>query len=598
MKVMKGGFVVRRYAFETISLGDRAFAFRWSEPLPAALLAARAAAVSALGLPWLLESAAASGTIAFYLKPSCSSIEEAAAELIRLWDGIREEAAAEPRRVELPVVYGGEFGPDLGACASRAGMTEARFAELHSSAVYTVEMMGFAPGFPYLSGLDDRLEQPRRPNPRMRVPAGSVAVAGNRTGVYPNESPGGWQIIGRTAVPLFRPEEKEPFPLRPGDQVSFVPAAELSTPGEDEDKDMDKSPWAPANPALKVLKPGLLTTVQDAGRAGWRRYGVSAGGAMDDRAMRTANLLVGNDEEDAVLELTMIGGSYAVERDLLIAVCGADLSPQADGSPVPMNRPVFVAAGSELTFGKARFGCRAYMAVAGGIDAPAVLGSRSADPRARIGGGSGGRALAAGDAIGAAAASPRSTALLESLRARAEADGKPARLSAVSWHAADDARSAAWPGGEGFTLRVVPGEEWEEFTEASRERLLSTAYRVEASSDRMGLRLSGEPLLREGGSELVSHGVVPGTIQVPPDGNPIVLGAGCQPTGGYPKIAHVIGADWPLLAQAAPGCRLAFEAVTLREAELAWERTLRERALLKAGIGLRLAQAASKGGTK
>jgi len=585
---------VRRYAFETISLGDRAFAFRWREPAPAALLAARAAAVSALGLPWLLESAAAGGTIAFYLKPSCSSIEEAATELVRLWDGIREEVAAEPRRVELPVVYGGEFGPDLGACASRAGMTEAQFAELHSSAVYTVEMMGFAPGFPYLSGLDGRLEQPRRPNPRLRVPAGSVAVAGNRTGVYPNESPGGWQIIGRTAAPLFRPEEKEPFLLRPGDEVSFVPVMELTSQERGEAGPVH----LPANPALKALKPGLLTTVQDGGRAGWRRCGVSAGGAMDDRAMRTANLLVGNDEEAAVLELTMIGGSYAVERDLLIAVCGADLSPQADGSPVPMNRPVFVAAGTELAFGKVRFGCRAYVAVAGGIDVPAVLGSRSADPRARIGGGSGGRALAAGDAIGAAAASPRSAALLEALRARAEADGRQARLSAVSWHAAADARNAAWPDGEGFTLRIVPGEEWEEFTEASRERLLSAVYRVEASSDRMGLRLSGEPLVREGGAELVSHGVVPGTIQVPSDGNPIVLGAGCQPTGGYPKIAHVIGADWPLLAQAAPGCRLAFEAVTLREAEQAWQRKLSEHALLKAGIGLRLAQAARKGETK
>lgn len=579
---------MHRHAFETIALGDRAFAFRWRSPVPTARLAALAAEAFGLRLPWLLETVASYRAIAFYMKSSYSSIEDAAAELTGIWEGLRGDAEASARRVELPVVYGGEYGPDLESCAIRSGMTEERYAELHAAAEYTVEAMGFAPGFPYLSGLDAGLEQPRRPNPRMRVPAGSVAVAGNRTGVYPNESPGGWQIIGRTAVPLFRPESRQPFLLKPGDTVKFIPVSEPASPVAGG----PRLRHVPVDPALRVLKPGLLTTVQDAGRTGWRAFGVSAGGAMDDRAMREANLLAGNDEEAAVLELTMIGGSYSAERDLLIAICGADLSPVAGGSPVPMNRPVFVPAGTVLSFGKARYGCRAYIAVAGGFDVPAVLGSRSADPKAGIGGGFG-RALAAGDAIGAAAASPGANALMSTLRAKAGERGTGWR--AAGWHVADKTGSAAWPGGDGITLRVLPGEEWEEFTEESRERLFDSAYRVEASSDRMGLRLSGEPLIRVNEAELASHGVVPGTIQVPPDGKPIVLGAGCQPTGGYPKIAHVIGADWPLLAQAAPGCKIAFAAITLREAERAWRLRLRELALLKAGVGLRLAQAVRKG---
>jgi len=583
---------MRRHAFETISLGDRAFVFRWREPVETVNLAARASAIAGLGLSWLLEAAAVSGAIAFYLKPSCSSIEDAATELIGLWNDYEAVNPPAARRVELPVVYGGENGPDLEACAARSRMTESQFAELHAAAEYKVEMIGFAPGFPYLSGLDERLEQPRRPSPRKRVPAGSVAVAGGRTCIYPNESPGGWQVIGRTAVPLFRPEEREPFLLKPGDAVSFVLSTELEL-REDGEKNTF---FAPETPALRVLKPGLLTTVQDAGRAGWRAYGVPAGGAMDAWAMRRANLLVGNEEEAAVLELTMVGGSYLAERDLLLAICGADISPLAAGDPVPLNRPVYVSAGTELSFGKLRSGCRAYVAIAGGIDVPEVLGSRSAEPRAGFGGG--GRPLAAGDALAAGAPAFRAEALLRALRKQAEAADEQAAWSSVSWHAADDISSLAWPGGEGFTLRIVPGEEWEEFTEASRERLLDAEYRVEASSDRMGLRLAGDPLIRDGGTELDSHSVVAGTIQVPSDGKPIVLGAGCQPTGGYPKIGHVIGADWPLLAQAAPGCRLAFEAVTLEEAEQAWRRRLREHALLKAGIGLRFAQAASKGEAK
>jgi len=571
-------------SFETIPLGDRAFALRWREPTETAKLAARAQAVARMGLPWLMETVPSDGAISFYLLPSFSSIETAAGELIRILDDVPDAPAASSKEVELPVFYGGDYGPDLPACASRSGLTEARFAELHSSAVYTVEMMGFAPGFPYLSGMDEKLEQPRHANPRMRVPAGSVALAGDRTGVYPNESPGGWQIIGRTAVPLFRPESERPFLLAPGDSVKFVPATERP-PILCEDRPSVGEP--PARPAIQAIKPGLQTTVQDGGRAGWRAYGVSPGGAMDDRSMRAANLLVGNDEGAAALELTLIGGSYLAERDLLIAICGADLSPAADGSPIPMNRPVYIARGTTLSFGKTNFGCRAYVAVAGGIDVPRVLGSRSADPSAHMGGGYG-RALAAGDLIGSGEASSRADAVLRALKA--EAARGNARWSAAGWHAADEAGNAAQRNPGRISLRVIPGEEWGEFTEEARELLLKAIYRVEASSDRMGLRLSGVPLIRSERKELASHGVVPGTIQVPPDGQPIVLGAGCQPTGGYPKIAHVIGADLPLLAQAAPGSTLTFEAVTLREAERAWSRRRRELALLKAGIRLRFAQ--------
>jgi len=578
-------------SFDVRPLGDRAFAFRWREAGGMPALRAKAAAIGELGLPWLTETVAGPGTIAFYMNDHPLSVDKAASELSRIWETLGEKNAYPGKLVEIPVVYGGEAGPDLAACAERSGLSRETFAALHSEALYTVEMMGFAPGFPYLSGLDEKLRQPRLDSPRPKVPAGSVGIAGARTGVYPTDSPGGWQLIGRTAIPLFRPGNEAPFLLAPGDDVKFVPVPEQAYPG-DEEKARPREA-RPGTPVLSVAKPGLLTTVQDLGRPGWRAFGVSAGGAMDERSARAANLLVGNGEGDALLELTMIGGSYVFERDAVIAICGADLSAKANGVSVPLNRPVFLAEGTTLSFGPAVDGCRAYLALAGGVDVPVELGSRSADPRARIGGGEG-RALAAGDAVGTLPPSPRSAALFQSMKARfAAGRSRPDWFAAIAGRRA--VRTAA--GGRVCVLRLLEGEEWEEFAPEAKAALFGSTYRVEASSDRMGIRLSGESLPRPNRGELVSHGVVAGTIQVPPNGQPIVLGAGCQPTGGYPKIAHVIDADLPLLAQAAPGDRLAFERVTPQEAELARTRRRKEFALLKAGIRLRL-EHETKGGAR
>jgi len=569
--------------FDAIPLGDRAFLLRWDEEIEAAELAAKAKAIENLSLPWLLETVTANRSIAIYMKAtSPAAIHDAIREVFPLAGRqfVGEISGPPPREVELPVVYGGEHGPDLAECAIRSDMTAEQFAAKHSEAVYTVDAMGFAPGFPYMSGLPDVLPQPRHASPRMKVPAGSVGIAGNRTGIYPTDSPGGWQIIGRTAVPLFRPDHDQPFLLAPGDRVKFVPVGELAPIPEEADsgsasRDRDR----PANAALTVLKPGLHTTIQDSGRAGWRSCGVSAGGAMDEVAMRMANLLVGNDEYAAVLELTLVGGRFYCNNDVLIAICGADLSPSADGDPIPMNRPVFLARGSELSFGPACSGCRAYVAVAGGIDVPDMLGSKSADTRAGFGGGFG-RALAEGDAIGSRPYSPKSEVLLKKIRTMAKKI-----WGAPNWSAAlPSASGSRQRGSRSVTLRLVPGAEWDDFTPVSRKTLLESFYRLEASSDRMGLRLSGEGLSRNGREELSSHGVVPGTIQVPAGGQPIILGAGCQPTGGYPKIAHVITADWPILAQAAPGDRMSFEMVDLETAERELANREKELARLKAGM--------------
>lgn len=583
-------------------LGEGALLFAWPEAgnTEHAEIAAVAAHIRRLALPWIKELVPAYRTLAVHIDwhkftetGSLDGLSERSrlAESLLLAEVDRAQAddLQEPaRQVRLPAKFGGKEGPDLAECAERSGLSEEAFVERYCSMVYEVAMIGFAPGFPYLSGLPELLAQPRRSSPRLQVPAGSVGIAGGQTGVYSVQSPGGWQLIGRTFVPVFRPAAEEPFLLGPGDRVSFVPV-DCASECEQEELRHDRLSGfekvghsGTTESVLVVEKRGLLTTIQDGGRPGWQAYGVSVGGAMDPISMRTANSLVGNSEDAAVLEMTMIGAGFRVERDTLAAICGADMEARVDGSLLPMDRPVWLRAGTALTFGRARRGCRTYLAVAGGFETPVVLGSRSTDARAGIGGIEG-RALAAGDRLYAGDRSTEAERWAQVLHRRAEKDGIP--WASVSW----SSESFVTAAGLGImTLRVIAGSEWQEFSMEAHRTMLGEIYRVEASSDRMGLRLTGPALQRDRGTELSSHGVVPGTVQVPPNGQPIVLAAGCQPTGGYPKIAHIIRADLPLLAQCRPGDELRFRLVDLSQAWEIREQLERDFAVLQAGIRLAL----------
>lgn len=324
---------------------------------------------------------------------------------------------------------------------------------------------------------------------------------------------------------------------------------------------------------IRVLRAGLLTTVQDKGRFGYRQHGVAACGAMDAFALRAANLLVGNDDGEAALEITVIGPSLRFEADALISVCGGDLSPEADGIPVPMWRPVYVKAGVSLTFGACRSGARAYLAVGGGIDVPQVMNSRSTYLKAGIGGFKG-RALKEGDTLPVGARS--------SLGEPPDERGAEP-LYATEWFAGREALPAyaANP-----VVRAVRGRDFGLFGEESRERFFSEPFRVTPESDRMGFRLAGPELKRKQGSELLSEAVAFGAVQVPPDGSPIVLMADCQTVGGYPRIAHVITADLPVLAQVKPGGIVRFAEVSLQEAESLHLRREADLALLAGAIAL------------
>lgn len=365
--------------------------------------------------------------------------------------------------------------------------------------------------------------------------------------------------------------------------------------------------------SLLVLEPGLYTTVQDGGRPGMQRYGVSVGGAMDYRSLYTANAVVGNALGAAALEMTLNGATLEAQSPLLIAACGARLAATADGIALPMYRPVRVRAGTVLRFGAAGSGCRAYVAVRGGIDVPLCLGGYGA--YAPLGGDSlAGRALRRGDRLDVGNAPPIGNALPAAGIAlpigdalpvgdappdeggdtsREEAAGTPGQrgassvLRAARWHALPfDARS----GDGAAVVRVIRGSEYDEFDEASRRALFAEPFTVSARSDRMGCRLTGRALSCSA-QGLVSEPVSCGAVQVPPDGAPIVLMADSQTIGGYPRIAHVVRADWPTLAQLRPGERVRFAEIALEQAH----ELLREERRYYALLARSAAEALSRG---
>ena len=479
-----------------------------------------------------------------HFDPSRAEFDEVAAYLTRL---AGKPSRAQPDRApvkEVPTVYDGE---DLDAVAGDAGLSRSEVVALHTGTEYRVYMLGFSPGFAYMGLLPEAIARPRKATPRIRVPAGSVAIAGRQTGVYPSATPGGWNLIGRASLPLFDPESSPPTFFIAGDRVRFVSVPELPDMPEIHDrphqaatKNLDLG-----EPTIEVLNGGLLTTVQDLGRVGYQRYGVPVAGAADAASLRAANFLVGNEPGAAALECTAMGPSLRFLRTTIVAICGANLGPvleRGDRGPweIPPEISFLARVGNVLRFAGRQAGYRCYLSVAGGLGVPEVLGSRSTYLTSALGG-LRGRALERGDILKALPSESRPS---------------PGRR----W--GGDSMSAS----SETVVRVVFGLQEDYFYKKAKETLTSSEYTVAASSDRMGCRLDGPSLRHKKAEEIVSDGMVLGAVQVPADGKPIVMLADRATAGGYPKLGTVIGADIRRLAQLMPGERLRFEAVDLAQA--------------------------------
>lgn len=489
------------------------------------------------------------------------------------------DATAPGALVEIPTRYD---GPDLEATAGLLGIRPADLVARHAAAEWTVAFTGFAPGFAYLVSEAWPHDVPRLAQPRTRVPAGSIGLAGEFTGAYPRPTPGGWRLIGTTDAPLFVPDAPVPVLLTPGARVRFVPssprisvagaAAEGGDPASG-GQDATRVPSAPGisspphvlppsgaattaggdsarggsdvatassapgissphlphagTPALRILAPGAHASVQDLGRPGRAALGVARSGALDREALRVANRLVGNAESAAGVEILLGGFRARAVSDTRVAVTGALADLDVDGRAVDAYTPLLLPAGAELSIGAARAGARLVLAVRGGVAVPEVMGSRSTDVLAALGP----LALRAGDTI--------------------PAGRVPDPIPVVDffpWSVPDAVIDV--------DLARGPRADW--FAPAALRTLSEATWTVSNDADRVGIRLDGPALERVRHDELPSEGMRPGALQVPPHGRPVVLLADGPVTGGYPVIAVVTDATLDRLAQARPGDRVRF----------------------------------------
>jgi antagonist of KipI len=319
-----------------------------------------------------------------------------------------------------------------------------------------------------------------------------------------------------------------------------------------------------------AIRAGFLTSVQDLGRTGLREFGVSLGGALDGHGLRVANLLVGNDESAAGLEITFGGLRLRFADERIIAWGGGDFAAQISSTVLPSGHPGLVRGGEDFFIESPTLGCRAWVAISGGIDVPVVLGSRSGDLRAAFGGATG-RPARDGQQFPLGKNVEGSRALIEKLRDKKIAPWKPPH----DW--SSTARRET-------TLRFIRGSDSNCFGISAFERLVTEAFVVSPDSDRMGVRLDGLRLERSSDADLLSEAVVPGTVQVPPSGKPIVLLNDCQTMGGYPKIAHVISVDLGIAAQLRASDRVRFREVSLAYAHQALSERQRDLAQFRHGI--------------
>ncbi|MEV4776992.1 urea amidolyase family protein [Microbacterium sp. LWH12-1.2] len=506
-----------------------------------------------------------------------------ASELATVLRTTRIDAAHVPhvRDVTIPVRYDGE---DLEDVSTLLGESVEAVIARHLAAEWQVAFSGFAPGFGYAVSSDPLFDVPRRSSPRTRVPAGSVALAGHFTGVYPRESPGGWQLIGHTDAAMWDIDRDPPALLSPGTSVRFERADReavvtgsrtsetafrlgRSAPSLNDQNDNPRSlseerqrrdetlssddqndnprslsdtSSATSAPRIEIVRASLQLLVQDLGRPGHAALGVSASGAADRTAVRDANRAVGNARGAGVLE--SVGGAvlrfHGADVAAVTGAMGEITLTDRDGvrRSIPHGVPFALADGDELQLGHPDRGLRFVIAVRGGIVAPPSLGSVSTDTLAGLGP----EPLAVSDVV--ALGDPRTAPHAVSPQPI------PRRLPAS---------------GETVELEITLGPRDDWFTEPALDALLGQDWEVTPRSDRVGIRLQGEvPLERAVAGELPSEGAVTGAIQVPPDGQPVLFLPDHPLTGGYPIIGALTDRSLDLAGQLPPGVRIRFVAAT------------------------------------
>lgn len=438
--------------------------------------------------------------------------------------------------VIIPVHYNGE---DLSAVAEYLGITTEEVIKRHTNNEYQVAFCGFAPGFAYMVSKNAQLNVPRHQSPRVRIPANSVALAGEFSSVYPQASPGGWQLIGTTQTKVWDLHRTEPALLKPGYRVNFIDANQAdviySLPSIAEHKVSNEQPAD-----IKILATGLQTLIQDRGRIGQSVLGISESGAMDKGAMRSANRIVGNTLNEAVLEITQGGFKAQANTPVLVAVTGAScdieiITAESIKYPTKQYQPIHLAKGDIIRLGQITHGVRSYLAIRGGLQVTPILGSCSFDTLAQVGP----PPLQNGQTLTIKPIHQQTATLLNETPA---IDYPPKEAVVV--------------------LDIILGPRTDWFTQQAIDLLTSQLWQVSAASNRIGLRLNGDvPLIREKIQELPSEGTCIGAIQIPANGQPVLFLNDHPLTGGYPVIGAVCDYHLDLAGQIPINAKIQFNPI-------------------------------------
>lgn len=494
-------------------------------------------ALSASPLTGIEEIIPAARTLMIRFRPGLTDAKTLAQHIQRC--DLAGQQRGTGRTVTIPVDYQGE---DLPEVAEKLGISVQEVIRRHTENPYTVAFVGFAPGFAYMVSKTAQLHVPRRSTPRTKIPAGSVALAGEFSGIYPQASPGGWQIIGQTPLKMWDIERNEPALLLPGSNVHFVDmaASKVTVSLPSEMPKIDALSLTEPGTALTVISPGLLTLFQDLGRAGQASVGISESGAMDKSALRTANRIVGNPSDTPCLEITQGGFKARAEGLMVVAVSGAPCKVRiktAQGERIETScyQPFELCDGDEIALTQPVNGVRSYLAVRGGFIVSPSLGSCSFDTLAQVGP----APLQTGDRIAVAPVTHYDTVSVN--------EWPPAPFPAA---------------GEIVTLDIVLGPRTDWFTEEAMVLLTAQLWQVTPQSNRIGLRLAGEQTLtRLVNKELPSEGTCIGAIQVPASGQPVLFLNDHPLTGGYPVIAAVADYHLDLAGQIPVGAMIRFNPV-------------------------------------
>ncbi|MEQ2027830.1 5-oxoprolinase/urea amidolyase family protein [Xenorhabdus szentirmaii] len=479
----------------------------------------------------------AARTLMIRFRPIKISAQQLAAEIGRR--DLQERRYVVGKQVEIPVHYNGD---DLAVVAETLGISVQEVILCHTENEYTVAFTGFAPGFAYMVSETSQWDIPRRKTPRTRIPAGAVALAGEFSSVYPQASPGGWQLIGITTERMWDLSRPSPALLQPGYRVNFRDAGHLPATVSLPKHTPENRTSLPEDCChLEILSVGLQTLFQDLGRIGQSGAGVSGSGAMDKSALRSANRIVGNPTDQACLEIVQGGFKAQAHGQMLVAITGAPCpieikTPPGDIINVNTYQPIDLNDGDEISLGTPAAGMRSYLSVRGGFAIPAVLSSYSFDTLSNIG--------------------PAPLKVHDKLGIR-----HPLHSTAVS---CSETAVFDMPNKDAIVeLDVILGPRTDWFTQEAIELLSKQVWQVTPQSNRIGLRLNGEcSLSRIKTQELPSEGTCAGAIQIPASGQPVLFLADHPLTGGYPVIASVADYHLDLAGQIPVNAKIRFNPIS------------------------------------